>query len=260
MEPVLTTAAEALYEEEDLQIAEQSLASNLKLIDGLLKTDPENKTLLLLAAQGYAGYALGFAEDQNPERAKKLYLRARDYALKVLRKDPKFSAAEKAGYNQLEEVLANYSKEKVPALFWAGFSWAGYALLSLDDQNALADFPTIKVLMRRVEELNPEYFHGAVLLFWGAYYGMIPKMLGGKPDKALEYFNKNFRLNNERFLLAYVYAAKFYAAKVLDEELFDRFVNHVMQTPSDVDHNLTLFNQIAKQKARRLMDEKEDLF
>jgi len=41
--PVLENSANAIFEETDLIIAEQSLISNIKLLEGLLKTDPENQ-------------------------------------------------------------------------------------------------------------------------------------------------------------------------------------------------------------------------
>ncbi len=260
MEPILGNSAAALYEEDDLQIAEQALASNLKLIDGLLKTDPQNRELLLLAAQGYAGYALGFAEDSDPARAKKLYLRGREYALKILQRYDGFNRAENEGEEALSVFLRKLTKKDVPALFWAGFAWSGYINLSLDDPQALAELPQVQALMRRVEELQPEYFHGAVYLFWGTLYGMKPKIMGGDPQRSKVYFEKNFQLTNKTFLLAYVYAARFYAAKILDEALFDKYIQIVLSTPADVELNLTMLNQIAKRKALLLKKKKEELF
>ena len=67
---VLDNSMEALYEEKDLELAEQAIASDLKLLEGLIKSDPGNGRLLLLAAQGFASYALGFVEDESPERAR----------------------------------------------------------------------------------------------------------------------------------------------------------------------------------------------
>ncbi|MEJ2535996.1 MAG: TRAP transporter TatT component family protein, partial [Calditrichia bacterium] len=76
---------EALYEEPDLIIAEQAIASNLKLLDGFYIAEPRNKELLLMLTQGYASYSLGFVEDKSVERAQLFYLRARDYGLDLLR-------------------------------------------------------------------------------------------------------------------------------------------------------------------------------
>ena len=60
MSGVLDNSMNALYEESDLKLAEHAIASNLKLLEGLIKGDPQNENLLLLATQGFAAYALGF--------------------------------------------------------------------------------------------------------------------------------------------------------------------------------------------------------
>ena len=260
MTPILQNSAQAVYEESDLDLAEKALAANLKLIDGLLKSDPDNEELLLMAAQGYAGYALGFLEDVQPARAKVLYLRARDYALRILHADKRFITAENSGLAKFEEHLQSCIKDKAAALFWTGFAWSGFINLSVDDAAAVADLPLVQVIMKRVEELDPGYYYGSVYIFWGSLYGMKPKMMGGDPHKAGEYFNKNFELNKTRFLLAYVYAARFHAAALLDEELFDTYIKQVLETPADIYPEVRLLNEIAKVKAEYLKKKKDDLF
>jgi tetratricopeptide (TPR) repeat protein len=260
MEPIFDNSAEALFEESDYELAGQALPGSLKLIEGLIKSDPENERLLLLAAQGYAGYALGYLEDQSPQRAKNIYLKARDFALRLLRKDPAFIKAEKEGLAAMQKLAGNYGIDKVPALFWAGFSWAGYINLSLTEPSAIADLSTVQVFMERVEQLQPEYFYGGVYLFFGSVWGMKPRMLGGDPEKAKAYFEKNIALNHGNFLLAYIYAARYYAAKALDEEAFDSYMQAVGDTPVDVIPKAALMNAVAKEKAKFLKNMKEELF
>lgn len=260
MEPILQQSSAALYEETDLQLAEQALAGNLKLIEGLLKNDPQNEQLLLLLAQGYSGYAMGFVEDYDPERAKMFYLRARDYALQVLRKDKSFLTAEKKGLDPLTNVVNDYGIDKVPALFWAGFAGAGYINLDLTNPMALVDLPKIQLFMDRVETLNPSFYYGAVYLYQGSVLGMKPVIMGGNPDKAKEYFEKNLELNEKKFLLAYIYMAKYYAAKTLNEELYEQCIQKIKSTPVDILPEMALVNKIAKRKAKLLMQSKEDIF
>lgn len=257
MAPVLENSVAALYEETDLHVAEQALASNLKLIEGMLKSEPDNESLLLLAAQGWAGYALGFAEDDEPDRAKVFYLRARDYGLRILRRQKEFGRAENQDTEALINALRRFNKNDTPALFWSGFAWAGFINLSLDNPTALSDLPKVQLIMQRVEELDPAYFYGAVYLFLGSVYGMKPKIMGGDPEKAKVYFQKNFDLNQGRFLLANIYAAKYYAAKILDEPLFDQYLEQIETAPSDILPGGELLTQIAKQKARKLKEMKE---
>lgn len=260
MSPILENSSAALFEESDLKLAEQALASNLKLIEGLLKSDPQNERLLQLAAQGYSGYALGFIEDENPERAKVMYLRARDYGLRLLQKNNNFAQAEKEGLETLAGLVKSYDKSDLPGLFWTGFSWAGYINLSLDKPSALLDLPKVQLIMERVEELDSSYFHGAVYLYFGSIYGMKPKIMGGDPEKAKQYFDKNLQITENKFLLTYIYMAKYYAAKILDESLFDQYLAYVESASIDVLPGMELLNQIAKRKADYLRKMKEDLF
>jgi hypothetical protein len=78
---IVEDAFAAFNEEEDLVIAESAAASNLKLLEGLLKSEPNHRGLLLLAARGFGGYAFAFVEEKTPGRARRLYIRGRNYGL-----------------------------------------------------------------------------------------------------------------------------------------------------------------------------------
>ena len=77
----------AFMEEEDLDFAGQALPANLKLLEAMLRSDPDNRRILLLLSEGYSSYSLGFVEDIDVERARVFYLRGRDFGLRVLRQD-----------------------------------------------------------------------------------------------------------------------------------------------------------------------------
>jgi hypothetical protein len=250
----------ALYEETDLKVAEQALASNIILLEGMVKGDPDNPKLVLLTTQALTGYALGFAEDATPERAKVFYLRARDLGMTILKKQRQFSQALDGSLENLQLAMLNFGKEDVPLLFWTGFAWAGWINLSLDDPQSFADLPKVQVIMQRVMDMDESYFHGATLLFFGSVWGVRPKMFGGDPERAREFFEKNLQLTHGNFLLSYIYYAKFYAIKTLDEELFDRLIDKVVTTPLDVLPEYRLLNVMAKEKAKDLLSKKVDIF
>lgn len=250
----------ALYEENDLVLAETALASNIKLLEGMLKGDPDNDHLRLLTAQALAGYALGFVEDQDPLRAQSLYLRARDHAMHVLRTNDSFKAAEMAPLETFEQAVSAFDIDDIDPLFWTAFSWAGWVNVSISNPQAFIDLPKVQILMQRVMDLDESYFHGAPLLFFGSMWGLKPRMLGGDPEKAKEFFDRNLELTENKFLLTYIYYAKFYAMKTLDEEMFDALMKKVDETPADVLPEFQLLNMIAKQKAQRLVLQREDYF
>ena len=89
VDPIIDGSFEALMAEDDLILAKSSIESSLKLVEGMILSDPGNDKLLLVAAQGFTAYALAFVEDENPERAAELYLRGRKYANKWLIKNYK---------------------------------------------------------------------------------------------------------------------------------------------------------------------------
>jgi len=84
--------------EEDPQLVADALPFVLKLYETLLQSDPENRDLLEAAAEGFVSYAnafvhtpasmLGYDEldrqKQMLSRARSLYIRGRDYALRSL--------------------------------------------------------------------------------------------------------------------------------------------------------------------------------
>jgi len=82
--PLISGSIEALYEETDPAFAEIAMASHLKLLEGMLKSSPNDRRLLTTACQGFAGYAMLFVEPSDPERAREFYLRAREYGLRAL--------------------------------------------------------------------------------------------------------------------------------------------------------------------------------
>lgn len=261
MAPVFKTSAGALYEETDLPIAEQALASNLKLLEGLLKNDPDNQELLLLLAEGYSGYALGFVEDENPKRARSFYERAFNYGQRAFLKtdDKPWQWTEKSK-SRLEKAIVQADRANLPALFWTVFAMAGQINVSLDDPAALINVDIIEKGSDKIEQIDPTFFYGSVYLIKGSIAGMKPRMLGGNPDVARENFEKNLEITKGTFLLSYIYQAKFYAAKVLDEDLFDRLILKVENFDIKTMPEIALFNQIAKKKAALLKKQKEDLF
>ncbi|OQY26718.1 MAG: hypothetical protein B6244_12855 [Candidatus Cloacimonetes bacterium 4572_55] len=261
MDDILQNGVTAMSEESDVQLAKDAFPGNLKLLEALIKSDPENTDVLLMAAQGYGGYAIAFVEEEDPERASKLYLRGKKYALMALQQK------NKSIYQSLEKPLADFEnelmkakKKDTPWLFWLAYNWISYINLNKTSVRAIGDLPKVLAIMERVIELDPGYYYGGAHLSLGAYYGSLPKMMGGDPEIAKNHFQKAMELTDHKFLLTKVYFAQFYARNVFDEELFDSLLNGVIEAPDDILPEQNLTNMIAKQRARRLLAQKEELF
>ncbi|MCI0708235.1 MAG: TRAP transporter TatT component family protein [Ignavibacteriae bacterium] len=251
---------EAFNEETDLKLAEDALGSNLKLIEALIKGDPENERLLFMASQGYSAYALAFAEDESQERAKVFYIRGRDYGLRLLKLNSAMRTAFDGDTGELQRALQSLSKDDVPAVFWTAFGWAGYANLARTDVEALAALSKISAMMEFVLQQDPGYYYAGAHLFFGSVAGSIPAVLGGKPERAKEQFEKALSLNGGKFLMTHVYYAKTYAVQAQDKQLFDSLLTVVDEASLDILPEAKLPNAVAKRKAELLRESMDDLF
>lgn len=249
-----------LNEESDLELAEQSLASNLKLLEIFLKGDPENENLTLLLSMGYTSYALGFVEDVNIERARTLYLRGKDYGLRVLRNNSHFAKALTGDIESFQAALTTFSKVDVPAVFWSAMGWGSYINLSLHDPNALADIPKVEAMMHFVKETDSSFYYGGAYLFLGTLYGSRSRILGGNPEMAKTLFEQCLSIHQNKFLLTYVFYARSYAVQTQNQELFNELLNNVETASLDILPEAKLPNAIAKKKAALLRSKTNELF
>ena len=260
MSGILDNSMIALFGETDLDLAEKAIAADLKLLEGLLKTDPNNDKLLLMVSQGFGAYALGFVEDEYPERAEKLYLRGKGYGLRILTGNKNFDRALSKPIGDFEKSLQSFDHKDVPALFWTANNWASWINLNFSNPSALADLPRVQLLMKRVIQLDPSYFYGGAHLFFGTIYAARPPILGGNMKLSKEHFDKCFAFSQEKFLLPYVYFAKYYLTREFDEETFTSTLEKVLKTADDILPGQQLPNAIAKKKAAKLLEKKVDLF
>jgi hypothetical protein len=257
---LLDDGFQAFTEESDLAFAEQAFPGSLKLLEVMLRNDPDNAKLLKLASEGYSSYALGFMEDTQPERARVFYLRGRDYGLRLLRKNSDIARALDGTPDDLSAALAKADADDVPAAFWAGFGWGSFIYLSLTSPDAIADLPRAEALMKFVAACDSSYYFAGADVFLGTLYGSRPKILGGNPEISKRSFERAIRLTGGKFLMTYVYYARSYAVQIQDEALFEELLTTVDKASLDILPEFRLANAIAKKKAHLLLSKKSDLF
>jgi len=247
-----------VYQEGDLELARQFFGSNLEMIVIFQARDPQNLRLNLLAAQAFGAYAMAFVQDEDPIRADQLYRRGMNYAFKALR--PQFRFDETILARDLERILASCTLRELPSLFWIGYNWGNHLLQHLDNPRQLINLAKVEMIMRRVLELDENYNFAGVHLFYGSYYAARPPLLGGKPEKGREHFERNIELTGGRLLLSKVMLAQYYAVQIQDRELFDSLLREVLVYDLDRDPDYRLMNAIAKQKAAGLLSQTEQFW
>jgi tetratricopeptide (TPR) repeat protein len=252
--------AATIFEECDPELAKASIPPNLKLLEGLLKNDPDNRKILTTLSMGFAGYALLFVEPQNPERASALYLRALEYGIRSLGDKGAPLRNRDAGPEPLRGALKNMDRSDLEPLFWTTLSWNAWINLNLDKPSALAQVSAAEACLKRVLELDDHFFYSAPHILMGASLAARPPLFGGNPEKARIHFEQAMQQTDRKFFLAQVYFAKYYAVRVQDRELFTRTLAEVVQgNPREIPE-VCLINRVMQRRAQDLAKQAEDLF
>jgi len=250
----------AFTEEADLDFAEKALPGNLKLLEVMLKNDPDNTKLLCLASEGYCSYALAFLEDSDPVRAREFYLRGKDFGMRILRQDDELARALDGSADDLSAVLANRGPDDVPGVFWTAFGLGSYIYLNMTDPDALADLPRAEAMMQFVARVDSGYYFGGADVFLGTLDASRPKMFGGDPERAREHFERALRINGGAFLMTYVYYARSLAVQTQNQGLFEGLLGKVDSASIDILPSFRLANAVAKKKAQLLRAKESELF
>ena len=258
--PLIDHGVTAMNRETDLELARASIPANLKMIEALLIADPGNAAYRVQAAMGFYGYALGFVEPDDRDRAALLYQRARNHGLVALDRAGVTQAMLDGDAAELTQALAKLDARAVPALFWVASSWGKWIELQLDDPARLAELPRVEALMRRVIVLDETYYHGGAHVFFGVYYGGRAPMFGGDFARAARHFDRAAALSHNRLLWVEVYRARYLMRQMGDRAAFHATLKRVLDAPASVDPDLNLSNALARKQAAALLAQEEDLF
>jgi len=240
---VIDRGLPAVFSQGDPQYVKEALPANLQLMEILLRSDPDNKRLLVDTAQGFCGYALMFVEDESPERAAGFYAKGEAYSARALKGAGPAAA----------------KKSDVPPLFWNTFCKALYINVSRANPEAMAELPTLEPAIEKLLELEPSFYYNGPQTLMGAYYSIRPRMFGGDPEKAKKHFDLALKGAGEGFLLNRFLYAGMAAVAAQDQELFEALLNAVLSAePREGETRLP--DAVAKIKAKKLLEKKDELF
>jgi tetratricopeptide (TPR) repeat protein len=260
MVPVLNNARDAAMESDDLRTFQDGAAGNLFLMEGLVRTDPDNADLRLNASMLYFSYAFSSFEETDVAYASQLYLKGIGHARAALARNKKLAADWTVPFDEFEATLPAMKKKDVPAAVWAAANWAQFIALHLDSTAVLRDIPKVTALLERSAELDGAYFEGLPLMMIGSLYAFRPPMFGGDPEKSLASFEKAFGAAPESFLLPRYFFARYYLYRIQDGDEFRRVLDQVIASPPVADDPYRLLNLIARQRSQTLLGEADDLF
>lgn len=260
MKPILDGSIESLLSETDIELARTGLEAELKLLEGVIRTSPKDEQLLVLAAQGFTGYAMMFLEGEDKERALLMYDRGRMYGMRALGLSIPELLIDDLTFNEFKSLLTKLKRKDLPAAYWTATAWASRINLDLTSPKALRESPRATSLMQWVMDSEPHYYFSGPLWFFGTYYSSLPPIMGGNIERAKGFFEQAMYADGNRFLWGKLLYAKKYSVQALDRELFEKLLNEIIAGANDEPEELRLLNRIASIKAEELLKNIDEIF
>lgn len=257
---LFTDFKNAIFEECDPEMAGSAIPAHIKLLEGLLKTDPENRHVLLTLCQALSGYSMLFVENADPDRASDLYLRAREAGIRALGKKGKPLRDINALGENIDNILRSFSKDDMEALFWVTLSWNAWVNLNLDKPAAIAYLPLLDASIQRITELNGDYMYGLPWVLMGASLAARPALFGGDPKRAGDLFERAMELSGGRFFLVQYYYARYYAVGMQDKVLFLKLTHDIIEGDPKALKDVCLINTVMQTRAEELKARTDELF
>jgi hypothetical protein len=276
---VMVNGVAAYEKDDDLDLLEQALPANIKLLEALLESDPQNRQLLVLLARLYASYSFAFLDGrieaaeltglatetggssvaEMKKTADRYYRKGNEYALRALEIRHPAARGQLADPSNAGSFIRGLDREEMPALFWYGFTLSADINYNRDSISTVGKGHLVEKAMQRVIETDESYFYGGAHLVLLVYYGSRSPLMGGKPELAIEHYRRLEQMNGKGFYLADLYYARFVLYQQQDRPQFTAVLNRILQEPA-TEERFRLYNRIAVNRSRIYLNAVDRLF
>lgn len=248
----LADGGDVYARDDDLELVGAATPFGLKTIESLLETAPKHTGLLLAATRGFTQYAYVYVqlpaeevEDRDvaasyaqKERARRLYLRARDYGLRGIETAP----------------------DNVAMLYWTGLAWMAAISLSKDHPSILAGIPQAQALVARATAKEPDFDQGALQTFLIGYELSRPDAASNAAELARAHFKRAVELSRGEHAGPYVSLAESVAVAEHDRRSFESLLHSALRVDANARPEWRLANLVMQQRARRLLRHADEFF
>lgn len=238
--------------DEDIELVGVATPFGLKTMESVLAEVPRHKGLLLAAARGFTQYAYVYVQMPAEElmesdvaagyaqlaRARKLYVRARDYGRRGLHEDG----------------------EDAALLYWTAVSWSAAIALSKDDPAMLATLPEVEALVRRAEKLDPDFDDGALRAFLITYEMSRPGAGRDAERIARGHFARAVQLSEGRQAAPFVSLAESVCVPARKRAEFEALLRKALAVDVDARPEWRLANLVMQRRAGRLLARADEFF
>jgi len=268
----LASGGTTFTSDDDPELVREALPFSLKLMESLLAESPRHRGLLFAAASGFTPYAYAFLQEDADEiedhdlekatalrlRARKLYLRARDYGVRglevthpnfgsELRRDPK-------------AAVRTATKKDVPLLYWTAASWGAAISLSKNNPDLVADQGIVEALIDRALVLDETFDNGAIHSFLITYEASRNGAVGDFAVRSRQHFERAMQLSAGNQAGPLVSLAEAVSVQKQDRKEFEALLNRALAIDGNAMPEFRLANLVMQRRARWLLKRTDELF
>jgi predicted anti-sigma-YlaC factor YlaD len=258
--------------DDDPELIKAAVPFSLKLMESLLAENPRHKGLLFATASGFTQYSYAFVQQDADEmedkdvtgathlraRARRLYLRARDYGLRGL--EVAHRGFQTAWARDPKAAVSVMRAQDVPLLYWTAASWGAAISVSKNEPDLIADLPKVEALIDRALALNESYDLGAIHSFLITFE---MSRTGGKGDPAArsrEQFNRAVQLSGGHMAAPFVALAEAVSVQTQNSAEFKLLLEQALAINPDAHPDYRLANLVLQRRARWLLTRTDELF
>ena len=268
----LAGTGKSFASDDDPELIAEATPFGLKLMDSLLEQNPEHIGLLTAAAKGYTQYAFAFVQQDGEmledtdiasateqlARARRLYARARTYALRGLdAAHPGMSAALAKG---AKDAVKPARKADVPLLYWSAAATGAWIGLSKDSPAAVSQVPSVEAEIDRALALDEAWDAGAIHTFLISYELNRAQRNGDPVARARAHFHRAVELSEGQQAAPYVALAESVCVSVQDRAEFERTLKQALAIDVNARPQWRLANVVMQQRAHWLLSRTDQLF
>jgi predicted anti-sigma-YlaC factor YlaD len=272
MGDALAASGSGFGSDDDPELIGAAAPFSLKLMESILAESPGHRGLLLAVTQGFVQYAYAFVElsadeleDKDlqaayaqRERARRLYLRARDYGLRGL--DTAHPGISRSLRTDPARAVARATEKDTALLYWTGVAWAAAISLSKDDPFLVADLPVAEALVRRALALEETYDHGTIHVFLISYEMSRAGLSPGAAARAREHYARALELTGGLHAGPHVTLAESASIAERNRREFEELLQRALKLDINARPEWRLVNKVMQQRARWLLSRTEKLF
>jgi predicted anti-sigma-YlaC factor YlaD len=271
----VSSSGESYARDGDPELVAAAVPFGLKTMEGLLEQEPRHVGLLTALASGFTQYGYAFVQTDADAadlegrvgvaragrgRARKLFLRARDYGLRGIDVRHEGLAATLRGAREPTRALGAAGKDDVPLLYWTASAWALAISNGKGDMALVSELPVPIAMMERALALDDGWGEGAIHEFYVAYDGSRTAAEGGGPARAKAHLDRALALSMNKKLGPRVAYAEGALVQKQDRAEFTRVLEEVLRADPDEVPRYRLANVLAQRRARLLLDHADELF